>query len=241
MLTPVLGKILESAMATRLGRIGIAQSWFGPAHAGGTPHVGVTELLQATSHALRTNPRTAILVMDIKGAFNGAKVQPMKEAMHALGISHQVQEWTASFMTSRTVNPRRGETQGPTFQVQECLPQGPPASPVLFAMLISDVGRQFYEDKIFVDDLQLMQFGTARGPVNLVELEAGSCRLVKPLRDKGLDIDYGKTRLLISPKPENPVSISIEGHQVTNEESLLYLGTIFQAIIPHYHQFSRNI
>ena len=84
-LASTLGKVIESTMATRLGRTGAARKWLGLGQADGIPHIGTLDLIQATVHTLRRNraikKTTAMLLLDIKGAFSAVKTLPMTESM----------------------------------------------------------------------------------------------------------------------------------------------------------------
>ena len=103
MLSAVLGKLLESMVGVRLGRLGMSKKWFGPGHAGGILHRDTTGLLQATSHGLRKRPTSTILTTNIKGDYNATKLKPAIAATEQLGVPVQLRKWTEALMTNRHI------------------------------------------------------------------------------------------------------------------------------------------
>jgi len=99
----------NGTIATRLARTGASLGLFSPGHAGGIPHIGTTELLQATANTILNNAGrgTAMLVIDVKGAFNAVKTEPLLNAMKRLGVPETIKKWTKTFLENRTVTPRR--------------------------------------------------------------------------------------------------------------------------------------
>lgn len=76
------------------------------------------------------------LLLDVKGAFDRVNKQRLLQRMVEVGIAGNVIRWVGSFLSDRramlVIDGRMGETHG----IQAGLPQGSPASPVLFILSI---------------------------------------------------------------------------------------------------------
>ena len=163
--------------------------------------------------------------------------------MASLQIPETIRKWTKDFMTNRTVIPRRNGKTGTTLSIDEGLPQGSPTSPVLFAILIADIGRSLHPHiKIFADDIQLVQQELSTGlPVALDKLRDKAIKVSNDLHNKGLRIDHDKTQLLVSPLPETPATITIGTVQISSQEHIHYLGTTFQPLRRGKSPFDKNV
>jgi len=230
-LSSVVGKLFEGTIASRLARTGKSLGWFSPGHAGGIPHVGAVDLIQATMHTLLRSRSlgkpTATLLMDVKNAFPSARVQPMMDSMRQLGIPEAVCKWVKSFMTNTPVQPRRGNFLGKKLIIPEGLPQGSPLSPILFAILISEIGRKWSNTvKIFADDIQVVDVLKQKTEALHPELERTANDIVDLLGANGLKTDPGKNELLAINKGNKRATITIKGQEVVSKDKIKYLGYI---------------
>ena len=194
----------------------------------GSP-TGVTELLQNTAHYLNGRQKAAILTMDVKGAFNRVKTEALVAAMKRVGVPTTIIKWTRAFLSNRTAKPRRNGVYGREISIPEGLSQGSPASPILFAILLADIGREWPKKvKIFADDIQILSIRGVKTDLQQ-DLETTGNEVIEMLQAKGLETDPGKNQLLVrDPKTEN-LSIRLNGHEVVSREKVTYLGTIYDS------------
>ena len=151
-----------------------------------------------------------------------------------LGIPENVRKWTADFMTNTTIVLRRGQVVGSKRVIPEGLPQGSPLSPVLFAMLMSDIGRAWPNSvKIFADDILVMD-ERVNGSAPIPAEQTGN-EIVDRLWSKGLNTDTEKYELLFLSKKEK-ATLHIKEQATESKPSIKYLGCTFDrklTFLPH--------
>lgn len=226
-LLSVLGKGLERAVAKRLGETGIEKGWFGPLQAGGIPGRSAVDLARVLTHLVEkkhvNKEYTAIVLMDVKGAFNAAGPDHMAAALEEVGAPTQAVRWVTSLMTGRTLTPRRGKEHGTLMPLNSGLPQGSPASPVLFSILLSVMarkqGRFAYADDILVIKSHRNAATAAK------EAQDEAERAIKDIEDSGLEIEPSKTEFMVFKKRDTSgIKVTIKGQDLEPKEVCRYLG-----------------
>ena len=185
--------------------MGLDHGWFGHFHAGGIPGRGTTDLALAFQQICRRNLarggyKTAATLMDIKGAFNAARVTPMMNAMQEINVPKALMAWTADFMSNRTLHPRRQGVYGTSFTAKEGLPQGSPVSPVLFSILLSGITRALPDQiMIYADDILIIckSSNHGKGKARFPVLQRTIDFLLRELDRRNLQIEDSKTELWV--------------------------------------------
>lgn len=173
-----------------------------------------------------------MVLMDIKGACNAVKPTALTRALQQVNLPTRFIMWALDFMTNRIYTPRRSSTQGKPITISSCLPQGSPVSPILFAILMSEIERKFPPDvKVYADDIQILQHHDKGTFSHLQETCEQAVALIKT---KQLDIEPKKTELLVckgrrtkTQGPDNELSLQIEGITIKEQSHIKYLGIIF--------------
>lgn len=101
------------------------------------------------------------LLLDTKGAFDRVNNQRLLKRLIETGIAGTIVRWVNSSLSDRRVMLAIDGRMGETYDIQAGLPQGSPASSVLFILLISAIFpwleemRSNWEAVSFVDDIGL--------------------------------------------------------------------------------------
>ena len=180
---------------------------------------------------------------DIAQAFDtvwhGKLLYQLKQA----GISPSLYRFVNSFLTGRTMAVRWKNTISPKRTIDTGVPQGSIIAPMLFTLMLQDVGKGLQKDTIltaYADDLAIWRTTTFRRP-NKNGLRQKSAlkiflnevnTIVRSLRDSGFMLSAQKTVFMpVTPKevssPDN-LQIDVQGTPVKGSHSVRYLGVTFQ-------------
>jgi len=135
----------------------------------------VGRLIKRVEEAWGRGNTTAVLLMDVKGAFpHMAKGNSIKR-MEEMGFEADLVRWVESFIEERKVIMSMDGKEGDSMDVEMGVPQQPPVSPVLFMIYLSGLFGQV-EDKekecgsegiSFVDDVAWVVEGEDVGECTL--------------------------------------------------------------------------
>lgn len=136
-LLPTTGKLLEAIIAQRVLRIAESREGVLPAeHYGGRPHRSAEDatlqIQQFICNAHATKREVALLAIDVSGAYNAVRKAPLLADLKRAGWPVQLRRWAASFMEGRRTQLQVGDYCGEQFGSSVGLPQGSPASQLLW-------------------------------------------------------------------------------------------------------------
>jgi len=113
-LLSVVSKGVERAVAGWLGTTGLVEGWFGQGQAGGIPGRSTTDIVLRMLAEVEKDEDVdswkAVVLMDVKGAFNAARKDYVYKVLRDKGVLENIVKWTVDFMSDREIFPRRGET-----------------------------------------------------------------------------------------------------------------------------------
>jgi hypothetical protein len=151
-LLKVMGNIQERVVADFLSEHMERRGGFHPGQFGGRKSRGAPDAVaRMVVHVQRLWKRGAmagLLCMDIKGAFPTANATVLQSVLRDQETPSNIVQWVGSFMSERTVEMEIDGELGTPIDYTSGLPQGSPASPVLFNILMSDLGR-YVEGKMY--------------------------------------------------------------------------------------------
>lgn len=137
-----LGKGLERLFARRVAYAAIKAGIMNPQQFGALPGRSAADLAACVTHdiemALQQGLTATLVTMDVKGAFDAALRNRFILRLRQQGWPEAMFQLVYSFMTSRTAQIRMEGSVLPQFPLSCGLPQGSPASPVLFLLYISE-------------------------------------------------------------------------------------------------------
>ncbi|CCU81551.1 endonuclease/reverse transcriptase [Blumeria hordei DH14] len=164
-LLSALGKGLERLIARRIAWIATRNTILTTQQFGALPGRSAVDLTTCLTHdverALSEGRTASMLTLDVKGAFDAALPGRLVRRMREQGWPEFLVKWVASFATNRSVQIRLDGELGPLQSINCGLPQGSPASPILFMLYISplfklgNVSRRFgYADDVAILETQ---------------------------------------------------------------------------------------
>ncbi|RYP52422.1 hypothetical protein DL769_010682 [Monosporascus sp. CRB-8-3] len=195
-----LGKGLERIIAKRLSRTALAGGLLSPRHAGASPKRAATDLTAAVVHeielALLKYKCAALVTMDVQGAFDSVLRKRLLQRLLQQGWHLQVARWVSSFMSNRNVRVRFEDSVTMPFTPECGLPQGSPASPVLFMLYMAAVPP--IQDTIgygYADDIGICVTGNTPEDCSQAAGEAVSS-ILQWGRENKVSFDPGKCELM---------------------------------------------
>src|ERR1700733_3382895 len=182
-LLSVLGKGIERLVAKRLAWVAIKHKILHPQQFGALFSRSATDLTAVAVHdienALLEGLEASLLTTDIEGAFDAVLPGRLIQRLQQQGWPKPLVSWAYYFTLDRTAMLRLDGVMGSSRKIPPALPQGSPASPVLFLLytepLLKTIGpipvRNRYS---YADDLALLAISKSlERNVMLLEEELG--------------------------------------------------------------------
>jgi hypothetical protein len=176
-LLPCLSNALEHIAAKRIAAAATKTGAIGPTQMGSRAQYSAIHALLHTidpaakaltisKKTTKLPPRPTILAHDIEGAFNNIRQQTLVELMRMRQLPTYLIRWAASFTTHRRLGFAFDQQNEAHQPFNSGLPQGSPASPVLFliyaqAMFETDQRAASSTLTSYVDDVTLVQTTTS--------------------------------------------------------------------------------
>jgi hypothetical protein len=136
-----LGKVAEKVVANKLSdlverRDLLHEGQFG-SRKGRSAIDAVAVLMNRTQEAWKRREIAAVLLMDVKGAFDHVSRGRLLARMVELRIEPNLIRWVGSFMENRRIRMVVDGCELAERDIQTGIPQGSPVSPILFAIYLS--------------------------------------------------------------------------------------------------------
>lgn len=195
-----LGKGLKRLVAKRLSYAAVTQKVLNPQQFGALPKRAATDLVSCLVHDVEqiwdSGKVASLLTLDVKGAFNAVLPGRLQVRMREQGWPDEVIKWTRSFMDRRQARVR---LEGTTTEMKPLacgLPQGSPASPILFMLYIEPLFKlgSLRTRFGYTDDVAILRSGSG--------LEESTAKLTRELaaslewgRENGISFDPEKCEL----------------------------------------------
>ena len=211
---------------------------------GALPLHSATDLVTAAVHDIEeawTQGKIAsILTLNVQGAFDSVLPGRLIHRLQEQRWPHNIQKWVASFLTDRSATLKLDGTMSDPLLLSCGLPQGSPASPVLFMLYIEPLFRigplERHKSRFgYADDLCLLATSHSFS-TNCDILENDYTELATWASSEGLTFDSGKSELLhltrkrTSENPPISLRSSPSTHRISptsTKESLKWLGVHF--------------
>jgi hypothetical protein len=188
-------------------------------------------LIEWAEAAKRTHSfQTGMLTMDVDGGFGNVKLSGLIDRMKQLYIPIYLISWVTSFLQDRKISLRADGKQLRQFNLSGGVPQGSPISPLLFAMFISPIVKNFdqeFQDGFFafslsyVNDIALVVCGP-NGPRITFLLSWKAVCMINLAEQLGFSFSVAKTEFIFLNSEEQDIelSITIQQHTFPNQALL---------------------
>lgn len=148
-----LGKGLERVIARRISWLTVRYRVLNPQQAGALPKRSAVDIVAAFIHdvEMELNAGNCVIVVctDAEGAFDATQRNRLMLRMREQGWPPNIVRWVGSFMTRRAAAVRFGGIVTAMEPLQCGLPQGSPASPILYLLYTEPVHRLGDEKRNF--------------------------------------------------------------------------------------------
>ncbi len=203
-LLSVLGKGLERVVARRLAWEAVTKKVLPPAYFGALPQrsaVNLAAILADDIQAAFSQKKTlSTVTFDVQGGFDTVLPQRMLSRLLAQGWPTTVLYWVRSFLSNRTAAVRLDGIMGANEPLTGSLPQGSPASPVLFMLYM----QPLFGDKATTGALRRQGYADDGRITATSQSLVENCRVLEKELSKVLEwcqaeqvpLDLAKTELI---------------------------------------------
>lgn len=159
-LLPVLGKGLERLIARRMAFWAIDQDILSPTQLGALPGRSAIDLVESLLddvHRTRSRGHVCTLAtLDVEGAYDSILPGRLSVRLREQGWPPQYVSWAASFAASRQVQVKIDHFTDEARTTPQGLPQGSPASPILFLLFLEPLFTVVPNSYGYVDDVAIL-------------------------------------------------------------------------------------
>ena len=226
-----LGKGLERLIARRLAWASVHYGVLHPQQAGALPKRSAVDLVAALVHdieeAFARNMVATVVTLDAEGAFDTVLRNRLILRLRQQGWPPNVARWAGSLMHDRSASVRYQDVTTPSSPLQCGLPQGSPASPILYLLYTEPIYRLGNPKGRFgyADDTAILCVGTT-----LEETARKASRHVHELMKWGTEnaitFDPKKTEVMhfSRKEPETVPPVFHDGVEKWPESAVRWLG-----------------
>ena len=248
-LTPHLGKVYERLIKNRLeyllekqGILPVCQAGF---RKGRNCMEHVVRLSEHVKKALTGGRTTVATFFDIKRAFDTVWHAKLLDKMQALGITGRLYKFVQTFLDSRRMAVKVGDSKSKSHTLDMGVPQGSVVAPTLFSIMLHDiqrVSRPGLSISLYADDLAIW----ADCPANknhrrqaLERFRQSIDRIQTYMKSNGFELSAEKTVLMVFTRDvqsRGDFWVRIGGNVVQPSKQAKFLGvTITQSLTwtPH--------
>lgn len=249
------GKLLEALIARRALQQAESTKLLAADHYGGRPHRSTEDatlkMAQFVRDAHARKETVGVLAVDVSGAYNAVRPEPLLDDMRKSGWPIELQRWTASFLSQRQTQILVGDHLGPSFDSSGGLPQGSPVSQLLWLVYsrgLIESSQSAVADRPplsvgWVDDWTVMAAGrTGREIASQLRATAHAAERWATSHYATFDADKSVSMIIQRPRadPINVGPIHLRHSVVRRTQSCRLLGVIFQET-GQYHEHAADV
>ncbi|KAL2886028.1 putative double-stranded RNA/RNA-DNA hybrid binding protein [Ceratocystis lukuohia] len=194
-LLSTLGKSLERVIARKLSTQAIELRIIPPHYASAVPRRAATDLTWKLADVIvgesKLKKITSLVTFDIKGAFDAVKKERLIARLRSQLWPESLCRWVASFLTDRQVSLSVEGGLPVERKVGGSLPQGSPASPILYMLFMADLFKKM-QSLGYADD-GLIYVSSRSVKANLLSIGEWLRMATRWCSENELEIDWSKT------------------------------------------------
>ena len=205
-----LGKVLEKILATRLSYLAETGELLQDTQIGGRKQRSALDamlLLQSkVEEAWALKQTTALLFLDVKGAFDHVATNQLLAMCKKLRLPLALIRWIRFFISERYLQLKFNNQTQPLERIRIGIPQGSPISPILFLLYIRDICKPRPSTFTFsyMDDICLG--ASARTTAKLKQiLERTTTSILQEAKASAIEFEIDKTELLYASRKREPI------------------------------------
>ncbi|ODM21086.1 hypothetical protein SI65_04139 [Aspergillus cristatus] len=242
-----LGKVVEKMVATQIAEFCEQKQTLHNGQMGARRHRSAPDavgcLIEEVHQSWAAKQLAATLFMDIKGAFDHVNAALLVNRLEAMGLDGSLVNWVASFLSDRQVQLVIDGHPGLITPISSGLPQGSPASPILFLIYIQGAFPAIEQATpgiralSFADDVGLIARGNSVQGVCSQLQAAGEAAIAWGI-ENGVQFDHEKTEAALFSRQSGRrlreqierARITIRGHPVSfSLEATRWLGVLLDS------------
>ncbi|KAI0995243.1 hypothetical protein K3495_g12938 [Podosphaera aphanis] len=167
-LLPVLGKGLERLFTRRFAFWALSSCVISPTQLGALPGRSAMDLVECLVHdvekACDMKQVCTLATLDVESAFDSIQPGRLSVRLREQGWPVPYVNWAASFASDRKARLQVDDLVGKFLDIPHGLPQGSPASPILFLLFLEPLFKLAFPTYGYVDDVAILSVAK-----NLVE------------------------------------------------------------------------
>lgn len=196
----------------------------------------IADVVSTLEDARASGDLAMLLLIDVKGAFDGLPHAVVQQALDLLGIGGNLRRFLSSFLNDRTLRVRVGHARSTPRPVAAGVPQGSVVSPFLFNLALARLPAALPTDphykvecSIYADDIALWVRGPPQSSRHVcLALQRALDTTAAYLGSIGLSVSTGKTvALLVHPRAaarRSAPRLQLEGVRIPWSTTVSYLG-----------------
>ncbi|KAL5604161.1 uncharacterized protein BROUX77_004347 [Berkeleyomyces rouxiae] len=227
-LLPTLGKGIERLVARRLAFWALKSRVTAPEHFGALPGRAATDLVECLVHDVKDawamKNVCTLATVDVEGAFDSVQPGRLAVRMREQGWPDPLVRWAATFASGRFARFRLDDHLTEFRSIPHGLPQGSPASPILFLLYLEPLLNVIPASFGYVDGIAfLCSAKTLEESARLAAERVSQAR--QWCRDNGLTLADNKTEFQhFHRTQQRPPPIEIDGASHAANDSTRWLG-----------------
>ncbi|XP_045133977.1 uncharacterized protein LOC123517690 [Portunus trituberculatus] len=243
-LLPVLSKVLESIVASRVTEhlekhhlLCSRQFGFRPGRSAADLHLLLTSEWSA---ALDAGKATAVVALDIEGAFDKVWPAGLLAKLRAAGVDGPILLLFGDYLRERNLKVVIDGQESEQHAVKAGVPQGSCLGPLLWNIYINDLLHLIPSVRAYADDLTLAQsFSSAEDTATADHMNVTRNSIVSWDSKWQVKFAPNKTQMTIISRSRTPLQLSLEGKTIRQQDEMDVLGVTYDFALTFRHHIER--
>lgn len=212
---------------------------------GVSTQVCLSKLMTDITLSLNRKQYMAAVFLDLSSAYDNVSIPVLAERLNSVGVSSKLSKLILQLISTKTMLIKNYDTlHGPRLTNQG-VPQGSVLSPIIFNIYTADLERvvnQWVEHIQYADDIVLYS-AHCNLEIAVNNINRALSALSVWLDDHNFTLSPSKSKSIIFSRKRNvvPPPITFNGNAITYEDSVKYLGVIFDKKLSWKQQTNNTV